>query len=42
LKQAPRAWYLKFSNYIQQMGFTRCPYDQSLFYLHKAQTSSFC
>ena len=27
LKQAPRAWYLKFSNYIQQMGFTRCPYD---------------
>ena len=32
LKQAPRAWYLKFSTYIKQMGFTRCPYDQSLFY----------
>jgi len=32
LKQTPCAWYLKFSNYIQQMGFTRCPYDQSLFY----------
>jgi len=32
LKQAPRAWYMKFINYIQQMGFTQCPYDQSLFY----------
>jgi len=32
LKQAPCAWYLKFSNYIQQMGYTRCPYYQSLFY----------
>jgi histone deacetylase 1/2 len=32
LKQAPRAWYLKFSYHIHQMGFTRCPYDQSLFY----------
>jgi histone deacetylase 1/2 len=32
LKQAPRAWYLKFNTYIKQMGFTRCPYDQSLFY----------
>ena len=32
LKQAPHAWYLKFSTYIQQMGFIRCPYDQSLFY----------
>ena len=32
LKQAPHAWYLRFSTYIQQMGFKRYPYNQFLFY----------
>lgn len=32
LKKALRAWYLKFNTYIQQMRFTQCLYDQSLFY----------
>ncbi|KAF9662519.1 hypothetical protein SADUNF_Sadunf18G0061700 [Salix dunnii] len=29
--QALRAWYLKFNTYIQQLGFSQCPYDQYLF-----------
>lgn len=32
LKQAPQARYMKFSTYIQQLGFHCCPYDTSLFF----------
>nr|AAB36258.1 retrotransposon peptide {Ty1-copia retrotransposon element, clone Sat 5} [Vicia sativa, leaves, Peptide Transposon Partial, 74 aa] [Vicia sativa] len=35
LKQAPRAWFNKIENYFLSEGFTRCPYEHTLFiYAH--------
>lgn len=31
LKQAPRAWYSKIESYFVQEGFTKCPYEHTLF-----------
>ena len=34
LKQAPRAWFAKFSSVVAQQGFTPSPYDSALFICH--------
>ena len=34
LKQAPRAWFVKFSSTIFRLGYTTSPYDSALF-LHR-------
>ena len=31
LKQAPRAWFAKFSNTVHQFGFSSSPHDTTLF-----------
>jgi hypothetical protein len=31
LKQAPRAWYSKIESYFVHEGFTKCPYEHTLF-----------
>ena len=31
LKQAPRAWFAKFSSTIFRLGYTASPYDSALF-----------
>ena len=31
LKEAPRAWYNRFSSFLQDMGFRTCTHDTSLF-----------
>nr|AAB36259.1 retrotransposon peptide {Ty1-copia retrotransposon element, clone Sat 90} [Vicia sativa, leaves, Peptide Transposon Partial, 75 aa] [Vicia sativa] len=37
LKQAPRAWFNKIENYFLSEGFTRCPYEHTLFiYAHES------
>lgn len=36
LKQAPRAWFSKIENYFLSEGFTKCPYEHTLFiYAHE-------
>ena len=34
LKQAPRAWFAKFSSTIFRLGYTTSPYDSALFLRH--------
>jgi len=36
LKQSPRAWFVKFSNVVQQFGMTRSEGDHSFFYRHSS------
>jgi len=31
LKQAPRAWYNRIESYFSKEGFTKCPYEHTLF-----------
>jgi transposase InsO family protein len=31
LKQAPRAWYSRIESYFSKEGFTKCPYEHTLF-----------
>lgn len=31
LRQAPRAWYSKLNRYLEELGFTRCAYDQAVY-----------
>ena len=31
IKQAPRAWFAKFSSVVAQQGFVSCSYDSALF-----------
>jgi transposase InsO family protein len=31
LKQAPRAWYSRIETYFMEEGFTKCPYEHTLF-----------
>lgn len=31
LKQAPRAWYSRIESYFMKVGFTKCPYEHTLF-----------
>ena len=31
LKQAPRAWYSRIESYFIQSGFSKCPYEHTLF-----------
>jgi len=36
LKQSPRAWFGKFSNFVQQFGMSRCEADHFVFYQHSS------
>jgi len=36
LKQFPRAWFVKFSNVVQQFGMIRCKPDHPIFYQHSS------
>ena len=31
LKQAPRAWYNHIDSHIGKLGFTKCPYEHTLY-----------
>lgn len=31
LRQAPRAWYAKFSKCLEELGFVRCPYEHAVY-----------
>lgn len=31
LRQAPRAWYAKLNSYLEELGFTRCPYEPAVY-----------
>ncbi|XP_022932931.1 uncharacterized protein LOC111439548 [Cucurbita moschata] len=31
LKQAPRAWYIRIHSHFEKMGFTKCPYEYTLY-----------
>lgn len=31
LRQAPRAWYSKLSRYLEEIGFSRCPYEHAVY-----------
>lgn len=31
LRQAPRAWYAKLSEYLEELGFTKCPYEYAVY-----------
>lgn len=31
LRQAPRAWYAKLSKCLEQLGFTKCPYEHAIY-----------
>ena len=41
LKQAPRAWFAKFSSTIFRLGYTASPYDSALF-LRRTNKAPFC
>lgn len=31
LRQAPRAWYVKLNKCLENLGFTRCPYEHAVY-----------
>lgn len=31
LRQAPRAWYAKLSQYLEALGFVKCPYEHAVY-----------
>jgi hypothetical protein len=33
IKQAPRQWYLKFDNFMKEQGYSRCHYDQCVYFI---------
>ena len=35
LKQAPHQWFTRFSNYLEELGFSESKVDYSLFTFHK-------
>lgn len=31
LRQAPMAWYVKLSHYLEALGFVKCPYEHAVY-----------